>query len=177
MLNRLLRNSTLKADARKAYGAIVAAARHPALYTTCGVADTIDGRFEMIVLHGFLVMDRLLGHGANAQNLGQALADEIFADMDRSLREMGVGDVTVPKKVRKMAEAYYGRVAAYNAALADSNPQRLIDALNRNVFPDQPHEASATKLAAYVRQVGAALASQAIGPLCQGEISFPEPMP
>ena len=81
-----------------------------------GVADTIDGRFEMIVLHLFLVLNRLKGEGV--EDLRQNLTDEFFSDMDRSLRELGVSDVAVGKKVRKIAESYYGRVTAYDRALS-----------------------------------------------------------
>ncbi len=93
----------------------MAAARHVRFYENMGVADTIDGRFEMIVLHLFLVLNRLKGEGV--EDLRQNLTDEFFADMDRSLRELGVSDVAVGKKVRKIAESYYGRVTAYDRAL------------------------------------------------------------
>ena len=124
---------------RSVYEAIVAAARHPVFYAEWGVADTLDGRFDMISLHTFLVLDRLKGA---EQTFRQELVDEFFRDMDRSLREMGVGDVSVGKKVRKMAEVFYGRVAAYDAALAGQR-DALEAALARNVFPDEPAGAGA----------------------------------
>ena len=108
----------------------MAAARHPVAYAEWGVPDTLDGRFDMITLHTFLVLDRLKGED---RAFRQELVDEFFRDMDRSLREMGVGDLSVGKKVRKMAEVFYGRLAAYDKALAGPDggaggspgPQRL----------------------------------------------------
>lgn len=116
---------------RVAYEKIVAAARQPRLYAEWGVPDTVEGRFEMIALHGFLAID-----GIADKRFAQAIADELFRDMDRSLREMGAGDVTVPKKVRKMAEVFYGRAAAYRQALESGHDDALDAALARNVFAE-----------------------------------------
>jgi cytochrome b pre-mRNA-processing protein 3 len=111
-LSRILNRLSRRPDAAQVlYEAIVAAARHPVPYADWGVRDTVDGRFDMIALHAFLVLDRLKG---SAEAFRQELVDELFRDMDRSLREMGVGDISVGKKVRKMAEVFYGRVAAYD---------------------------------------------------------------
>mgnify|MGYP000411422531 CR=1 FL=1 len=115
------------APERRCYEAIVAAARHPAFYARWQVADTLDGRFDMVALHTYLILDRLKGVEPEFR---QALVDEFFRDMDRSLRELGVGDVSVGKKVRKMAEVFYGRITAYDAALAGPETQ-LVDAVAR----------------------------------------------
>jgi cytochrome b pre-mRNA-processing protein 3 len=96
----------------------VAAARQEVFYARWAVPDTVDGRFDMIALHLFLVLERLKGEGQAVEDFRQVLTDTFFQDMDRSLREMGVGDISVGKKVRKMAEAFYGRVQAYAAALS-----------------------------------------------------------
>lgn len=156
---------------RKVYEAIVAAARHPAAYTDWGVADTVDGRFNMITLHSFLVLDRLKG---TAPAFRQALVDELFLDMDRSLREMGVGDISVGKKVRKMAELFYGRVAAYDEALASAD-ERLEAALARNIYGDAAPAEGVAALARHVRLLRQDLAAQSATAIESGTISFREP--
>jgi cytochrome b pre-mRNA-processing protein 3 len=124
-----------KTDTAQAlYEAIVAAARQPIFYADWNVPDTVDGRFEMIILHVHLLMERLRGQTAAAEDMRQKLVDTFFLDMDRSLREMGVGDLSVGKKVRKMSEAFYGRVLAYTKA--GDNEVALADALSRNVFAE-----------------------------------------
>lgn len=158
---------------RDAYGAIVAAARHPALYTRLQVPDTVDGRFDMIILHAYLVLDRLKG---NADAFRQELVDELFRDMDRSLREMGVGDLSVGKKVRKMAEVFYGRVAAYDGALSEGDAA-VAAVLARNVFPDGAPDGAAARLATYMGLQRDQLAGQQAEELAAGRIRFAEPLP
>ncbi len=148
----------------------MAAARHVRFYEDMGVADTIDGRFEMIVVHLFLVLNRLKGEGV--EDLRQNLTDEFFADMDRSLRELGVSDVAVGKKVRKIAESYYGRVTAYDGALSAS-PKILEEAISRNIYPDGASQESVRAMTAYfgdaVNQLGAISLEQ----ILRGELRFP----
>jgi len=151
---------------RRVYEAIVAAARHPALYTGMAVADTVDGRYDMISLHAFLVLDRLKGTGPAFR---QALVDEFFRDMDRSLREMGVSDVGVGKKVRKMAEVFYGRVTAYDRALEEGREQ-LEAAINRN------YAVAASRLATYMLDQRSHLAAQPAAALAGGMLQFKEPV-
>ncbi|CAN5516564.1 ubiquinol-cytochrome C chaperone family protein [soil metagenome] len=158
---------------RSAYEAIVAGARHPRLYAGVGVPDTVDGRFDMIVLHMILVLDRLKRD--DSAHFAQKLIDEMFADMDRSLREMGVGDLSVGKKVRKMGEVYYGRVRAYGRALQSGDPRALADALERNIFPDTaPREGAVAALAAYVLRARQRLAQTSVADICAGHIVFAE---
>jgi cytochrome b pre-mRNA-processing protein 3 len=170
-LKRFFRPST--SPERSCYEAIVAAARHPVFYADWGVPDTLDGRFDMITLHTFLVLDRLKGE---EQAFRQGLVDELFADMDRSLREMGVGDLSVGKKVRKMAEVFYGRVAAYDQALAGA-PGALEAALARNIFPEQREGAGPGLLAAHVTGQRGHLAAQEAGAIAGGSVHFKEPGP
>lgn len=158
---------------RSVYESIVAAARHPVFYTDWQVADTLDGRFDMIALHAFLVLDRLKGQ---AGAFRQKLVDELFRDMDRSLREMGVGDLSVGKKVRKMAEVFYGRVAAYDQAIGVGGNE-LKQALARNVYPDGAPEPGLAALVAHVEAVRRHLSAQAEAAIVQGQITFPEPRP
>jgi len=169
ILKRLFQRSA-KAE-RSCYEAIVAAARHPVLYADWGVPDKLDGRFDMISLHAFLVLDRLKG---TEQAFRQDLVDELFADMDRSLREMGVGDISVGKKVRKMAEVFYGRVTAYDQALA--GPEGALEAaIARNIFPDQQEGPGPRLLAAHVLGQRAHLALQDTAAIARGSIHFKEP--
>lgn len=165
------------APERACYEAIVAAARHPDFYARWGVGDTLDGRFDMVALHTYLVLDRLKGEEPQFR---QALVDEFFSDMDRSLREMGVGDLSVGKKVRKMAEVFYGRVAAYDAALAAAEGEALPAALARNIFPDEPKGAESEgvrQLAAHVRAQRSHLAGQQAAEIARGNVRFKEPSP
>ena len=139
--------------ARRIYAVIVRRARCERFYRDFGVPDTVDGRFEMIVLHAFLVLRRLKTDGGASDPLGQGLFDVMFDDMDVNLREMGAGDMGVGKRVRKMVQAFYGRIAAYDGALGGDDG-RLAEALERNLYgtvaaaPDDAVEA----LARYVRR-------------------------
>ncbi|MFO1033036.1 MAG: ubiquinol-cytochrome C chaperone family protein [Hyphomicrobiales bacterium] len=168
ILSRFFRRRNLPAQGL--YGAIVAAARQPLAYAQWGVPDTVEGRFDMIILHQFLVLERLKAGGAATEALMQELTDAFFSDMDRSLREMGVGDLSVGKKVRRMAEAYHGRLQAYAASFAD--PAGFTEALRRNIFAGvavgQPEA-----LAAHARTVANHLQGLATQDLLHGRITFP----
>jgi cytochrome b pre-mRNA-processing protein 3 len=155
---------------RLVYEAIVAAARHPGFYAEWGVADTLDGRFDMITLHGFLLLDRLKG---TEETFRQNLVDELFRDMDRSLREMGVGDLSVGKKVRKMAEVFYGRIAAYDRALKDGDAS-LEAAVARNIYPEGDN-GNSPRLVSYIQQSRQHLAAQDVAAIVNGRVQFKEP--
>jgi cytochrome b pre-mRNA-processing protein 3 len=157
------------------YGRLVAQARQPAFYTVCAVPDTVLGRFEMIALHAFLVMRRLKTGGGSAP-LAQDLFDLMFADMDRNLRELGTGDLAVGKRIKKLAKAFYGRVAAYEDGLTGP-PGRLEEALARNVYEETAAPAAAVAaLADYLRHSDAALAAQPMDGVATGELRF-APLP
>jgi cytochrome b pre-mRNA-processing protein 3 len=149
------------------YDAIVAAARQPIFYEKWGVPDTLDGRFDVIVLHMFLVLERLKG---GAEETRANLIDYFFLDMDRSLREMGVGDVSVGKKVRKMAEAFYGRLTAYSDAVGKSE-EALITSLTRNLYAGQEAEHVAD-VAAWVAAARRLLAAQMPESILGGDVKF-----
>jgi cytochrome b pre-mRNA-processing protein 3 len=166
ILNRLFKSR--EKPERRLYAAIVAAARHVAFYRDMGVADTIDGRFEMIVLHLFLVLNRLKQEGV--EGLRQDLTDEFFSDMDGSLREMGVSDVTVGKKVRKLAESYYGRVMAYDKAFVSR--ELLEDAIRRNIYPDGTSAGRVQALTDYVLAATQMLATSPVETVVRGELKF-----
>src|SRR5271167_3462302 len=141
------------------YGAIVAQARLPVFYMLYGVEDTVEGRFELIVLHLVLLIRRLARReteNAGAQRtfdpaLGQPLFDAFCRDLDDNLREMGVGDLAVPRKMRGFGEAFYGRQAAYEAALAAADAHELEKALARNIFGLTDVDEKAVRLAQYAR--------------------------
>jgi cytochrome b pre-mRNA-processing protein 3 len=170
LLARLIGRDPLRIAAHRAYVAIVAAARAPVFYAEHGVPDTLDGRFELIALHAFLVLHRLKGEAG--KEFGQALFDVLFADMDRTLREMGVGDLSVGKQVKAMATAFYGRIAAYQSGLAGEAD--LADMLKRNLFGTvaAPSAADLDWFAAYLRIEEAALAQAPTAELTAGRIPF-----
>ena len=160
------------------YGAIVAQARLPAFYAAFAVPDTALGRFDMVVLHTALLLRRLRAAQGPAQGLGQGLFDEFCRDMDANLREMGVSDVGVPREMRKLGEAFYGRARAYDAALDADGDEALAGALARNLYAGavRPPVAAAA-LTAYVRAAASALAAQDDAALTRGEARFPDPDP
>lgn len=123
-----------QAKAHAAYLKIVEAARAPRLFTLWHVADTVDGRFDSVTLHAFLVLRRLRAEGEEGEAFGQVLFDLMFKDFDQALREMGVGDMSVGKRVKKMAEAFLGRVSAYEEALEKGSQEDLKDAIERNLY-------------------------------------------
>ena len=155
------------------YGTIVAQARTPIFYRSYGVPDTVNGRFEMVTLHSVLLLRHLEKRPGPARGLGQHVFDRFCVDMDDSMREMGVGDLTVPRKMRRIGEAFYGRQRAYGAALASSDDQLLAAVLQRNVFAGTPAAAGARGLAAYVRAADRMLEAQQ--GLERGELLFPDP--
>jgi cytochrome b pre-mRNA-processing protein 3 len=159
------------------YVTLVTQSREPSFYTDCGVADSVDGRFDMIAIHCFLVMNRLKGSGKAAGQLSQVLFDEMFNDMDRGLRELGVGDMGVGKRVRAMAKAYMGRVDAYDRALEEGG-DALEAALQRNLYRGDEHDPSHVRsMADYMRREQAALVAQADADLLAGRVSFgPAPL-
>ena len=156
------------------YGAIVAQARIPALYSDFGVPDTVEGRFEMIVLHLALVL-RHLRDGRPAQAIGQEVFDMFCTEIDQQLREMGVGDTAVSKKMRQVGEAFYGRAAAYESVLSGGDAAGLAAALERNVFAGATPGLATPALAAYIIDADGALGRQDTSRLLDGAISFPAP--
>lgn len=157
---------------RALYAAAVEQARSPALYSDLGAPDTVEGRFEMVALHAYLIMRRLKGD-RTAKGVSQHLFDAMFQNMDDSLREMGVGDLQVGKKVRKLAENFYGRVGAYEPALeAGASDETLVQSLGRNIFENEAAP-EARQFAAYVRKVDLALAAQPAARITRGIVVFP----
>lgn len=161
--------------AQELYETIVAQARQPVFYLEAQVPDTVDGRYEMISLHAFLLMRRLKREETEeAESLSQAVFDYMFADMDQSLREIGVGDLSVGKRIKEMAKVFYGRIYAYERAL-DTDEETLEDALERNHYgtvEEGVSKESLVKLADYVRQNDVFIADQKTTDLMHGKVGF-----
>jgi cytochrome b pre-mRNA-processing protein 3 len=157
------------------YGEIVAAARQPAFYSEWNVPDTPLGRFEMLSVHVFLFLHRMRDEIGPAREVAQILTDEFFGDVEHSLRELGIGDLGVPKRMKKLARMFYGRTAAYADALERGDRPALAAALARNVRPDTAEWPQADSLAGYVIAADKQLADQAIEAILGGTLHFPEP--
>jgi cytochrome b pre-mRNA-processing protein 3 len=156
------------------YGMIVTQAREPLFYRDLGVPDTVNGRFDLLLMHLWLVLRRLKS-ADGGKDLSQALFDHFCNDMDDNLRELGVSDLKVPKRMQAFGEAFYGRTAAYDLALTDGH-EALAQALCKNVLNGENIE-KARRLAAYAEAVIAALAGQDAAALLSGTVKFPSPEP
>ena len=171
-----------KPPIERAYAALAKAARTPALYTM-GAPDSFDGRFDMMVLHLHLVLRRLRALGQGRAPEAQSLFDHFFTTLDEALREMGVGDLSVGKKIRKMAQAYYGRAAAYDVAFAAADPQTALTAvLTRNLYPELPESPESPEtpapialdaLAAHILEKEHSLRAHTLAQIMAGDIFAP----
>ena len=154
------------------YEQIVAAARQPVLYSRWNVPDTPLGRFEMLSVHMFLLLHRIRGSAALA-GPAQGLTDEFFRDVEHSLRELGIGDLGVPKRMKKLAKMFYGRAESYGAALAAGDHDAMAEALARNVRPGDAGWGESRFLADYIFSARALLDAQKDEDLGAGRIAFP----
>lgn len=161
MLEKFFSGFQRKKDVYQLYSKIVEQARTPVFYLEYGVADTVDGRFDMILLHLFLILHRLEEEGERQAKLQRQLQEAFVTDMDRSLREMGVGDMSVGKQVKKMSVAWFGRAGAYREALTALDNNALEEALSRNVYRDDS-SGDARRLALYMRACRDGLSQQSI---------------
>jgi cytochrome b pre-mRNA-processing protein 3 len=173
ILDRLFRPRPVQTVAKTLYAAVVAQARTPALYADLGAPDTVEGRFELYTLHVMLLLDRLRGNGPAASETSQALFDVYVRALDDALREMGVGDLSVGKKMRKLGEAFYGRAKSYETAFsALPDLAELTALLARTVYAEADGEGRAPRLADYVVTQRAALATQDLQSLMGGEVQW-----
>ncbi|MBW7968952.1 ubiquinol-cytochrome C chaperone family protein [Bradyrhizobium sp. BR 10289] len=156
------------------YGMIVAQAREPIFYRDLGVPDTVDGRFDLLLLHLWLLLRRLRA-AEGATGLSQALFDRFCEDMDDNLREMGIGDQTVPKRMRAFGEAFYGRVQAYDQAV-EAGGEALAAAICKNILNGTGID-HARRLAAYARAADADLARADEATLLCASFKFPPALP
>ena len=150
------------------------AARARGLYLALGVPDTVEGRFESLVLHATLVLRRLRGLPAPADEVAQDLVNSVFSQLDASLRELGIGDFGVPKRMKKLGSAFYGRAGGYDAALDSGERGSLARSLARNVLGTDDAEA-ATGLAAYVAAAAESLEAADLDALLTHGPRFPAP--
>jgi cytochrome b pre-mRNA-processing protein 3 len=164
-----------RGDVEGLYGLIVRQARQPHFYGVCGVPDTVGGRFDMLALHAYIVLRRLKELGAGYEDFSQALHDRMFADLDYNLREMGVGDLRVGRQVKDLATLFYGRISAYDTALAGS-AQALEDALARNAYADAAAEPGGiARLSGYLHGAIARSRDWNGDDIRRAAISFPDP--
>lgn len=171
-LASLFRRNGHRPAVHAAYGAIVARARAPVFFAEWGVPDTLDGRYEVLSLHAFLVLNRLKADRDRTAHFAQALFDTMFADLDRGLREMGATDIGVGRHVKVMARGFYGRIVAYEQGLAGDD-QMLRAALQRNLYGTAaPGDAQLAAAAGYLRRQVAALAAVPMARLLAGEVPF-----
>lgn len=171
MLRSLFKPKPAQAAGRTLYARVVEQARSPTLYRDLGVPDTVEGRFEVYSLHVVLLLERLRGHGEAAASVSQALFDAYVSQLDDALREMGVGDLSVGKKMRKLGEAFYGRGKNYQQAL-DQLPDRgpLEAVLGRTVYAGV--EDRSADLADYVLAQRETLAANPVENLVQGKVEW-----
>lgn len=172
---RMTKESPYAAPAREVYLAVVAQARQPVFYESFGVPDSLDGRFDMIALYAILLVRRIKGRGTASDQFGREFMSYLFADMDRNLREMGTGDMRVGKKIKEMAEAFYGRARVYNAALDTGEPS-LEDVLKRNIYAEVGDDhGGAGILAETVRRQAETLEAQELTEILAGTVHFDAP--
>jgi cytochrome b pre-mRNA-processing protein 3 len=171
MLPRMFRATANRRVIDRIHGEIVAAARDPVLFTDYGIEDTLDGRFESLVMHATAVLRRLQALPEPGPKVAQDVADAMFRNLDVALREMGVGDTSVPKHMKAMAEAFFGRAKAYHDA-GEKDVVALAAALSRNVYAGK---SDGLRLARYMMQLQEGLTCLALVDFLDGPIPFPKP--
>lgn len=171
MIFNFLRRATNRDVIDRIHGEIVAAARHPVLFEDYGIEDSLEGRFEAVALHAFLVLRRLNAMEPPGPEMAQDLMDAIFRNLDSALREAGVGDIRVPKHMKAFAGTLLGRADAYDRAFR-SGTAALAAALERNVYGGRGNPLRLTR---YVRAADDALAAATLDVFKAGKIPFPEP--
>jgi cytochrome b pre-mRNA-processing protein 3 len=185
MIFRLFPSNRQEATIKALYGAIVAQARLPVFYRDYGVPDTVNGRFDMIVLHLALLLDRMEAGSEPMRTQGQAVFDLFCREMDGHFREVGISDLKVPKEMREMGQAFYGRRSVYREALAAPDNRALAEAITRNIYTEETGaktdaktdakagaKAGAERLAAYVRTAAQSLSQNDHE---NGRLTWPDP--
>lgn len=172
MIFSLFRKDPRRTAIATLYKGIATASRAPGLYAALGIPDTLEGRFEALCLHMVLALRALRGFPSPADEIARDLTEAFFRDMDASLREMGVGDTVVPKRMKKVAASFYGRAHAYDGPLNDADEAALAVALGRNAYGA---DAPAAPLARYALAADRALKAQGLETLMDTGPAFPEP--
>jgi cytochrome b pre-mRNA-processing protein 3 len=176
MILSLFRKEAFREASEALYAKAVEQARLPVFYEEFGVADTVEGRAELLMLHVFLLLSRLKGDG-EGRKLARGVSEVFFERMDDSLREAGVGDLSVGRKIRSIAEGLHGRMSAYGGALENGAAEEALpSALARNVY-FSAEAARGAGLARYVREAAARLAAEPLSRFAGGAVEFPGPIP
>lgn len=171
----LKRKKSNQALVTRQYETITAAARSPVFYEEMGAPDTVIGRFEMITLHLVLYLRRTASSGPAVQGLAQEVLEAFFEDVDHSIRELGIGDTGVPKRMKKFARMFYGRANSYGDALEAADQAALAEALSRNIHPDAGAAApSMQALAEWMMRAATALERAGEDTLASGLLEFPQ---
>jgi cytochrome b pre-mRNA-processing protein 3 len=173
-LRRFLRDEQLESAATVLYDRFACQARQPDFYLSFDVPDTVDGRFEMMALHAYLVFQRLKGQGPEIDRLTQATYDVMFKQMDLALRELGAADLGVGKRIKHMTESLNGRIQVYDRALGQTGETELQDVLRRNLYGTvEVSDQALAAMTAYMRAAAKLLAQQDTVILAAGDIQFP----
>lgn len=173
MLKQLFRPNPAYEAGQALYRVAAAQARTPAFYAQAQAPDTVEGRFELYMIHVILLAMRLRGQGSRAAETSQVMFDAFLRGLDDAMREMGVGDLSVGKKMRKLGEAFYGRAKRYDAAIDD--PAELQALVRRTLYADvEDADPGAAAIADYIRRANEVLAAHSLDSLLNGEARFPE---
>ncbi|MDF1607144.1 ubiquinol-cytochrome C chaperone family protein [Hoeflea sp. YIM 152468] len=171
--NLFKRKKANQALVERQYSEITRGARTPVFYESMGVPDTVMGRFELISIHMVLYLRRTASGGAASKGIAQEVVDAFFEDIDHSIRELGIGDMGVPKRMKKLARMFYGRATSYGQALESGDNAGLIEALKRNLYPGQPDSApSVQKLADWMIETAGMLEDVPEETLAAGHMTF-----
>jgi len=176
IFDKLFKRGPSRLAGEKLYQAAITQARQPAFYADLGAPDTVEGRFELYTLHVVLVLHRLKGQGACAAEVSQALFDTYLLALDDALREMGVGDLSVGKKMRKLGEAFYGRAKAYQTALEAGDQAELTALIGRTIYAGGD-AAAGDKLASYVERSAALLGALRLEDVLEAQLAWSEIAP
>ena len=169
------KKNTNRLIVNRQYAALTSTARIPFFYTEMNVPDTVMGRFEMLCAVMILFFRRTASCDAAGQQLAQEIIDAFFQDIDHSIRELGVGDQGVPKRMKKLAGMFYGRLETYAEALGASNSAALASALQRNIHPQQPAAPAMLSLAEWMMGAEQALKQVPDEAIARGDLALPEP--
>lgn len=172
-----IRQSPIRLKARELHEAVILASREPVLYTDAGVPDTVEGRLDCIALHAFLLFRRMIEQ-PGWDDLGAELSTEIVADFDRSLREMGIGDMSIGKKVKKTSQVFFHRFDAYWGAVSDAEGAEPLETLlPRTIFQgNDVSEAEVARMIAYIEGQHAFLTELNATDILNGHVTFVDPV-
>lgn len=173
---RWLLKPALREEAERLHNVLVAQARRPEFFTKFGVADTIDGRFDLLMVHSFLVFRILEKHGYRGHQLSQKTVNIMFSAFDDAVRGLGVGDMAVPRRMKSMAFAFAGRAAAYSEALTSGDPAKLKDALARNLYRGEAVDpAMLNAMTDYFMKEATRLEALTLDQFMAGDVGFTSP--